>query len=149
MQIQNLKDEQTNLNDRLLILKDEENKYKVSVQRLSSEISQLESKKTLFETELNKMLGSSQNDLTQLGEKKQSLQKEINVGNIELSEINSKIESARSELRNLKEELKSVETHKEEYTSKISELIAMEKNLRFRISEMEKKIENNQTTNES
>jgi len=44
------------------------------------------------------------------------------------------------ELRQLKAEASATEIKREECTAKISELIALEKNLKFRISEHEKKI---------
>ncbi|MDP2039096.1 MAG: hypothetical protein Q8L04_17080, partial [Ignavibacteria bacterium] len=59
----------------------------------------------------------------------------------ELEDLINQVADLRAQLRELKNETAKVETQKEEYSAKISELIAMEKNLRFKIAEHERKPE--------
>jgi len=55
--------------------------------------------------------------------------------------LNNQISALKSELRDLKLEIAKVEAQKEEYSAKVSELITLEKNLKHRVSEYQKKIE--------
>jgi len=72
----------------------------------------------------------------------QRIYQEIAEAQKELDELKNNITVVKAELRDLKLETTGVETQKEEFAAKISELIALEKNLKYRISEYEKKLAN-------
>jgi len=138
--MKNLKEEFSELNEEVLKLKDETNKQKINLQQLRSESSSLEIKKESLEKEIKQLLNQTSENFSGLNENKQKLSLEVAQSSRELDELKEQISKTRNEIRDLKAETANVETQKEEFTSKISELIAMEKNLKFKISEHEKKI---------
>ncbi len=140
--MRNLKEEFSELNDKVVQLKDEANKQKINLQQLRSETSSLDIKKESLEKEIKQLLNQTSENFSGLNENKQKLSLEVAQGSRELDELKELISKMRNELRDLKAETANVETQKEEFTAKISELIAMEKNLKFKISEHEKKINN-------
>jgi len=143
--MRNLKEEFSELNDKVIQLKDEANKQKINLQQLRSEISSLEIKKESLEKEIKQLINQTSENFSGLNENKQKLSLEVAQGSHELDELKELISKMRNELRDLKAETANVETQKEEFTSKISELIAMEKNLKYKISEHEKKINNSES----
>ncbi len=142
--MRNLKDEFSELNDEVLKLKDEANKQKINLQQLRSETSYLEIKKDSLEKEIKQLFNQTNDSFSGLNENKQKLNLEVAQSSRELDELREYISKMRNELRDLKAETANVETRKEEFTAKISELIAMEKNLKYKISEHEKKISNSE-----
>jgi len=143
--MRNLKEEFSELNDAVLKLKDEANKQRINLQQLRSETSSLEIKKESLEKEIKQLLNQTSENFSGLNENKQKLSLEVAQSSRELDELKEQISKMRNELRDLKAETANVETHKEEFIAKISELIAMEKNLKFKISEHEKKINNSES----
>lgn len=142
--MRNLKEEFSELNDEVLKLKDEANKQKINLQQLRSETSSLEIKKESLEKEIKQLFNQTSENFSGLNENKQKLSLEVTQSSRELDELKEQISKMRNELRDLKAETANVETQKEEFTAKISELIAMEKNLKYKISEHEKKINNSE-----
>ena len=143
--MRNLKEEFSELNDKVIQLKDEANKQKIILQQLRSETSSFEIKKESLEKEIKQLLNQTSENFSGLNENKQKLSLEVAQGSRELDELKELISKMRNELRDLKAETANVETQKEEFTAKISELIAMEKNLKYKISEHEKKINNSES----
>jgi len=143
--MRNLKEEFSELNDKVIQLKDEANKQKINLQQLRSETSSFEIKKESLEKEIKQLLNQTSENFSGLNENKQKLSLEVAQGSRELDELKELISKMRNELRDLKAETANVETQKEEFTAKISELIAMEKNLKYKISEHEKKINNSES----
>lgn len=143
--MRNLKEEFSELNDKVIQLKDEANKQKINLQQLRSETSSLEIKKESLEKEIKQLLNQTSENFSGLNENKQKLSLEVAQGSRELDELKELISKMRNELRDLKAETANVETQKEGFTAKISELIAMEKNLKYKISEHEKKINNSES----
>ena len=143
--MRNLKEEFSELNDKVIQLKDEANKQKINLQQLRSETSSFEIKKESLEKEIKQLLNQTSENFSGLNENKQKLSLEVAQGSRELDELKELISKMKNELRDLKAETANIETQKEEFTAKISELIAMEKNLKYKISEHEKKINNSES----
>jgi chromosome segregation ATPase len=138
----NLKEEYQGLNEEILTLRDEANKHRTNIQQLRAETQSLEIKKDSVEKEVRQLINLTSEDYTIRTEEKQKLNIEINENDRILENLKDQVSKTKEELRSLKAETSNIQTKKEEYTSKISELIAMEKNLRFKISEHEKRINN-------
>jgi chromosome segregation ATPase len=144
-QVSGLKEERDGLSSELFILKNEINKQKIQLQQLGSETKLFETKKETLEKEIRGILQVSENNFSALTTDKQKITLEIVANTHQIEELKNKIDYLKTELRNLKNEIAEVETQKEGYTAKVSELIAMEKNLKHRISENEKKLVNTQS----
>ena len=136
----NLKEEYEDLTKDILTLKDESNKHKISIQQLRSEIESLDIKKESLEKEIRQLIAKSGEDYSILNEQKQNLALEINENDRLLENLKDQVAKFKDDLRSLKAETASTETRKEEFTARISELIAMEKSLRYKISEHEKRL---------
>ena len=136
----NLKQEFNELNDVVVGLKDEANRQKLYIQQLRSETASLEIKKESFEKDFKQLFIQTSENYSALNENKQKLALEIAQSHRELETLKDQITVQREELRKLKAESSTTELKREECTNKVSELIALEKNLKFRISEHEKKI---------
>lgn len=140
--IANLKEHQNELNEELSALKDKVNKQKINLSQLKAETETLQSKKEIIEKEFRLIFTQGSENYKNLEENKQRIYQEIAVAQKELDELKNNITVVKAELRDLKLETTGVETQKEEFAAKISELIALEKNLKYRISEYEKKLAN-------
>ncbi|MCL4549059.1 MAG: hypothetical protein M1495_10850, partial [Bacteroidetes bacterium] len=138
--IGNLKEEKDELSKEVLELKDDAGKTKIYLQQLQSESSLLEIKKESLEKEIRQLINQTNENYSALSERKQRLTNEIGDNSRALSDLKNNVSSLKEELRSLKIEKANTETQKEEFTSKISELIAMEKSLKFKISQHEKKL---------
>ncbi|MFA7228471.1 MAG: hypothetical protein WC061_05500, partial [Melioribacteraceae bacterium] len=138
--LSNLKQESNELNELVLTLKDEANRQKLLTQQLRSETASLEIKKDSLEKEMRHLLIQTGESFSGLNDNKQKLAIDMAKSARELEDLQKRIGDQKNELRNLKSETSSEEIKKEEFTAKISELIAMEKNLKFRMAELEKKV---------
>lgn len=139
--ISNLKEEQAELNEQLSALGNKVNTQRNFMQQLISETELLNKRKIDLERELNEILVQSGKNYSEMEENRQALSSDIASAQAELEEIKSQTSSLKSELRELKLEITKVETEKEEYSAKVSELITLEKNLKHRITEYQKKID--------
>ena len=140
--IRNLKEEYSELNKEALVLKDDANRHKIYLQQLQSESTLLELKKDSFEKEMRNLINQTNENYSVLSEQKQKLAAEINENALMLNDLKNQVASSKEELRSLRTETANTETKKEEFASKISELIAMEKSLKFKIAQHEKKLDN-------
>lgn len=138
--LSNLKQEFNELNNLVIGLKDEANRHKLFMQQLRSETSSLEIKKESLEKDIRQFLNQTNENYSALSDSKQKLSIEIAQNMQELETLRDQLANQKNELRFLKAETAATEVKKEEYTAKISELISVEKNLKFRIAEHEKKI---------
>ena len=138
--LSNLKQEFNELNDLVVGLKDEANRQKLFMQQLRSETASLEIKKESFEKDIRQFFIQTSDNYSALNDSKQKLALEIAQSTRELETLRNQIADRKDELRQLKAETSTTEVKKEECTAKISELISLEKNLKFRIAEHEKKI---------
>ena len=135
------------LNQDILLLKESVNKQKLILQQLRSESISYESRRDSFQKEIKQLFSQTNEEFSTLTENKLSIVDEINVRSKELEDLINQVADLRAQLRELKNETAKVETQKEEYSAKISELIAMEKNLRFKIAEHERKPESDNQHN--
>lgn len=147
--LSNLKQESSELSNSVLSLKDEATRQKLFIQQLKSETASLEIKKESFEKDIRQLFIQISENYSSLNDNKQKLVLETAQATRELEELKELIANQKNELRQLKTETANTEIKKEEYTAKISELIAMEKNLKFRILENEKKMNNDEGKNKN
>ncbi|MEW6652797.1 MAG: hypothetical protein AB1394_04925 [Bacteroidota bacterium] len=134
-----LKEEHHQLSEELLLLKESISKQKLILQQLKSENTAYEAKRDLFQKEIKLLFTQTNEEFSALTENKASLIDEINSHTKELEELIIQTADMRTKLRDLKNDTAKVEMQKEEYSAKISELIAMEKNLHFKIEDYDKK----------
>lgn len=146
--IENLKEEQQELNDELIKTKELLADHKSYIHLLKNDIHTLSAKKESLEKELKSLLNTANNDYSSIEEIKLKTEQEIINDRRIIDELNETIAGLKNEVRILKLEKTNVETEKEEVAAKIAELIALEKNLKFKIDEYEKFSENNKDFSE-
>jgi len=144
-QVVDLKEERDLISNEILLLKDDIVKKNMHLQQLGNETNIFSTKKETLEKEIRGILQLYEDNLLTLTSDKQIITQEIMENTHHVDELKNKIDLLNKELRDLKNEIANAEKKKEEYTAKVSELIAMEKNLKHRISENEKKLENTQS----
>lgn len=136
--IKNLKEQSAEINDELSELREKTNSQKAQMQQYHSEVELIEMKKSSLELELNQIISQAGTAYNNLDENKKRVSSEISSSQVELDELKKLIVEHKNELRNLKQETANVAVQKEDYSSKISELIAMEKTLKSKISKYQK-----------
>ena len=141
----NMKEELKELTLELNGLKDEAGRHAVLAGKMRSETEILEAKKESLEKEIRQLIGEADRHYTSLNERKSLLLTEISESTARFNELKNQIASFKQELGSVKSETADAELKKEEYTAKVSELIALEKSLKFRISAYERQIKENKT----
>ncbi|OGU59141.1 MAG: hypothetical protein A2V66_12830 [Ignavibacteria bacterium RBG_13_36_8] len=137
--IASLKEQQKELYENVALLKDHENKEKISLHEIRTETESLRNKKGELEKKLKELLSHVNKNYSEAEKNSELISEELKEKNKQLTDLKDRISAAKNELRNLREETAKIELHKEEYSVKIAELEALEKNLKFKISEHEQR----------
>lgn len=136
--IKELREEERELSNSVNALKDKENEHKIAVHDLQHQTDSLNKKKADLEKQLRDVLNDVSSNYSKSEENKNRLLEEINEKNLILDKLKDSINTARSELRSIKEEASQMEIKKEEVSSKVTELISLEKNMKFKIEQKRK-----------
>ena len=139
-----LKQEKDDVNTELLLLKENLASQKQVNSDLLSETNQLQSRRNELETSLKELLSKMSNDYSKTEESKIKIHEEISAKKETITEMNKEIEQSREELKKLKSEIKHLDLQKESFKSKVSELVGLEKKLKFTITQHEKYINENE-----
>lgn len=140
--IANLKELYAEVNEEVLSLKEKTAEQKSFLKQLKAETSMLESRKETLDKELKQLLTGANNNYNTLEENRLIVEQDIINNKRILDELKEHVMQFRDELRDLRLEKSSIVAQKEEYSAKISELIALESSLKYKIAEHEKQLDN-------
>jgi chromosome segregation ATPase len=135
--ISNLKEETRGLTEELLKMKENVNREKLFLTQFKAEAQTYQEKKDMLQKELMQIINHIGQEYSTLTQNKLDIVDEITLRNKELDNLLEQLGSIKANLLELKFETAKMEKQKEEYASKVTELIAMDKNLRSKIVETE------------
>ena len=141
--ITGLKTQQKELSDNVAELKDKEAEQKILLNKIRTEHDAIKSKKEELEKRFKEFLDITNNSYSEAEKRNELLSSELKEKTTQVEDIKSRIEKEKDEVRKLKEEFSKIDLLKEEHTAKVTELIAQEKNLQKKISDLEQQINDN------
>lgn len=138
--IAELKTQKNELSDNVAELKDKVAEQKILLNGIRTEHDSIKSKKEELEKRFKEFLDITNNSYSEAEKRNELLSSVLNEKTTQIEDLKSRIEKEKDQLRELKEEFTKVDLMKEEHTAKVSELIAQEKNLQKKISDLEQQI---------
>jgi len=123
------------------LIKENFGSLKIQNVELRSQNEILQIKKNSIEKELTELISKTSIDLEESQKRSDGLTSELLEKEKILSELNHQIEEKRDELTLFQDDMHKAELQREEYSTKISQLIAIEKGFQEKIENYKAKIE--------
>jgi len=140
-QIDSLNERKEQLSNSLLLIKENFGSLKIQNVELRAQNEILQIKKNSIEKELTELISKTSIDLEESQKRSDGLTSELLEKEKILSELNQQIEEKRDELTLFQDDMHKAELQREEYSTKISQLIAIEKGFQEKIENYKAKIE--------
>jgi len=140
-QIAELKKEKMELMEESPSFKEKENKHKLRIGQLKSELEIFEVKKKNIERDFGEFLESRSSNFNEAQKNSEMLNDEIAQKESMLEKLNTKSDELKGSLKKLKDEIAKAELEKEEHSTNIAHLIAMEKTFQLKVEAYKKELE--------
>ena len=139
--IAELKKEKMELMEEMPSFKEKENKHKLRIGQLKSELEVFEVKKKNIERDFGEFLNSRNKSFSESQKNSELLSEEINQKESMLEKLDTGFDDLKTSSRILKDEIAKAELEKEEHSTNIAQLIAMEKTFQLKVEAYKKELE--------
>jgi len=139
--IAELKKEKTELMEEMPSFKEKENKHKLRIGQLKSELEVFEVKKKNIERDFGEFLESRSKNFNESQKNSEILSNEITRKESILEKLDTGLDDLKASSRILKDEIAKAELEKEEHSTNIAQLIAMEKTFQLKVESYKKELE--------
>ena len=139
--LRDLQIEKNQVNEKLIVLKEKESEAKLTIERYHSEIRDLLHKREGIGYELSNILNESSKSYTEFHQKSELLNQEIIQKEETIHELSENISDLELGMQKLKEDIAKAEMEKEDHSTKIAQLITMEKTFQSKVETYKKELE--------
>jgi len=139
--LRDLQIEKNQVSEKLIALKEKESEAKLTIEKYNSEIRDLVHKREGISYELSNILNESSKSYTEFHQKSEMLNQEIIQKEETIHELSENISDLELGMQKLKEDIAKAEMEKEDHSTKIAQLITMEKTFQSKVETYKKELE--------